>query len=132
MAGKKDAAWWREYRERNRLKQQESRGLQEPGATPQQAAQHDVAAGPIMTDVRPMVEEARANLPAVIRDAPLYDFRPRHVVRPAFLSAPDDDCAACGHDRQAFHLPADLPCRGPSATRKSCGCPSFVDSSDPF
>ena len=51
-----------------------------------------------------------------------------------FLSAPDDDCAACGHDRQAYHLPAELPCRGPAPMARGgvCRCPAFVDSGDPF
>ena len=50
--------------------------------------------------------------------------------KPGFLAAPDDDCAACGHDRQAYHL--DGICRMPTGPRSRCGCPAFVDSSEPF
>lgn len=54
--------------------------------------------------------------------------------RPSFLAAPDDDCGACGHDRQAWHLPADAPCRAPApyAPGGTCRCPAFVDATDPF
>lgn len=48
----------------------------------------------------------------------------------AGLAAPDDDCAACGHDRQAYHL--DGICRMPTGPRSRCGCPAFVDSAEPF
>jgi hypothetical protein len=48
-----------------------------------------------------------------------------HTGRPAFLAAPDDDCVACGHDRQEMHMSRpDGKCR--------CGCPAFVDSAEPF
>jgi hypothetical protein len=42
--------------------------------------------------------------------------------KPAFLAAPDDDCAACGHDRQTVHIEK---CR-------ICGCPEFVAVEEPF
>lgn len=60
------------------------------------------------------------------------DWTPRQVRRPSFLAAPDDDCAACGHDRQSYHLTADGTCAFPTAPRSRCGCPAFVDTADPF
>jgi hypothetical protein len=45
-------------------------------------------------------------------------------VRPSFLAAPDDDCLACEHDRQAYHL--DGRCTFPVGRRQQCGCPGFV------
>lgn len=50
--------------------------------------------------------------------------------KPPFLAAPDDDCGACGHDRQMYHL--DGVCRMPTGPRARCGCPAFVDPSEPF
>lgn len=50
-----------------------------------------------------------------------------------FLSAPDDDCASCGHDRHAYHLGGVCTC--PVGPRRKCGCPAFVaalDMIEPF
>lgn len=43
---------------------------------------------------------------------------------PSFLAAPDDDCLACGHDQQAYHLAGR--CTFPISRRQPCGCPAFV------
>ena len=53
----------------------------------------------------------------------------RHTV-PPFLAAPDDDCKACGHDRQSYHLAGT--CAFPLDRRHRCGCPQFVDAAEPF
>ena len=42
-----------------------------------------------------------------------------------FLSAPNDDCASCDHDRQSWHLGA--VCQFPTGRRNICGCPAFVE-----
>lgn len=43
---------------------------------------------------------------------------------PHFLAAPIDDCVACGHDRQQFHL--NGPCSAPKGRRR-CGCVTFFE-----
>ena len=50
------------------------------------------------------------------------------------LTAPDDDCAACGHDRQTYHLNAGGVCWAPAPNTRSrrCGCPSYVSAEEPF
>lgn len=55
-------------------------------------------------------------------------------VKPAFLAAPDDDCASCGHDRQTYHLNADGKCWAPAPHKRSrrCECPAFLDPAEPF
>ena len=133
MPGRKDAAWWRDYRARKASEQQESKGLQD-AATPQAQQPQQVA---------PPIE--RVEIDTATQDVSGYDAGGTLVKvvtyaervakpRPSFLAAPDDDCGACGHDRQAYHLPAELPCRGPApyARGGACRCPAFVDSSDPF
>lgn len=55
-------------------------------------------------------------------------------IKPSFLAAPDDDCAACGHDRQTYHLNAGGVCRAPAPNTRSrrCDCPSYVSAAEPF
>lgn len=52
----------------------------------------------------------------------------------AGLAAPDDDCGACGHDRQSYHLTVSGKCQAPLGTGRAqfCGCPAFVDPAEPF
>lgn len=45
------------------------------------------------------------------------------IHRPAFLAAPDDDCAACGHDRHRWVQ--DGVCKAPIG-RGTCGCKEFA------
>lgn len=218
MAGKKDAAWWRDYRARKAAEQQQSKGLQDPGATPatprldttggHPVDRVDTSTSPaIMPDLRPAIEAAKADLDRQFGNSPPPDFHPFHRIetencrtcdltypagtehrctdgwtpgtspwstradgaavfdvekqakrfdpngdysvfdpRPegqkkyapltsaqkvaAGLAAPDDDCAACGHDRQFYHL--GDKCSYPMTSRARCGCPAFVDSAEPF
>ena len=60
--------------------------------------------------------------------------RGQEKVRPSFLAAPDDDCAACGHDRQQYHLNAGGVCWAPAPNTRSrrCDCPTYVSAAEPF
>lgn len=78
------------------------------------------------TKARPIVAEGSLGAIAAVQGI----HRSSHVPRPSFLAAPDDDCAACGHDRQFYHL--GDKCSYPMTTRARCGCPAFVDSAEPF
>lgn len=55
-------------------------------------------------------------------------------IKPSFLAAPDDDCAACGHDRQTYHLNTGGVCWAPAPNTRSrrCDCPSYVSAAEPF
>lgn len=94
MAGKKDAAWWREYRAR---KAGIAAAVQSTGGS-QDAAPLGVAA----------TDHGGAERTASNR-ATNTGYR---SARPFRLAAPDDDCIACDHDRN-LHLGADgpVPCR---------------------
>jgi hypothetical protein len=48
-----------------------------------------------------------------------------HTGRPSFLAAPDDDCATCGHDRQATHA-------GGGRCGYSCICQRFRPAGTPL
>lgn len=61
------------------------------------------------------------SIPAVSAPGPVATPDP---VLPSFLAAPDDDCLACGHDQQTYHLAG--PCAFPVGRRQTCGCPAFV------
>jgi len=50
--------------------------------------------------------------------------------RPSYVAAPDDDCMACHHDRQSYHL--NGVCTAAVTYRGRCGCPAFVDPAEPF
>lgn len=95
----------------------------------------DVSGPPIIsTDLGAQVAEAKARLDAEFGTTPPFDFRPQHRIKPSFLAAPDDDCAACGHDRQQYHSNLDGVCIAPAPNTRSrrCGCPSATDASEPF
>lgn len=124
-------AYMRAWRAEKKRKQQESQGLQEPGATPT----HE-------TPVADTVDTSTAVAPEAIIPLP-YDVTPEQVafkraeyerIKPSFLAAPDDDCAACGHDRQTYHLNAGGVCWAPAPNTRSrrCDCPSYVSAAEPF
>ena len=46
-----------------------------------------------------------------------------HGTRPSFVAAPDDDCAACGHDRHRWVQ--EGVCKAPVG-RGTCGCTDFA------
>lgn len=53
-------------------------------------------------------------------------------IRPSFLAAPDDDCGACGHDRQLFHLDGACKAPAPHTKTRRCGCETYVNAAEPF
>jgi hypothetical protein len=101
MPGKKDAAWWRDYRARKALEQQQSKGLQDPvvervdiDQSTQDVTMYD-AAGSL---VRTVTYAERATATPQAQQAATVALR-----KLPYLAAPDDDCATCGHDRQTTH-----------------------------
>ena len=112
MPGKKDAAWWREYRARKRPAA--------PEAARPETTTPRVPLPPHM-DVAGFCQRDGLKWPCTAALlAPPEVIQPR----PSFLAAPIDECAACGHDRQSFHLAG--PCQAP-AGRRRCGCEPFVE-----
>lgn len=120
MAGRKDAAWWADYRRRKK------EAAQGPHATPWVDTQVDMS-----TSI------AAGLVDLVVTHEGVIDMKTGHgfirgVNRPAFLAAPDDDCAACHHDRQYYHLTLDGKCSYPTGPRTRCGCLVFIDAAEPF
>lgn len=68
--------------------------------------------------------QSGAGVPTVLAPGPLAP--PPEPVRPSFLAAPDDDCLACGHDRQNWHLTGR--CMAPVGRRNVCACPAFLEA----
>jgi hypothetical protein len=153
------AAYQRDYRARQKLRQQQSEGLAEPDKT---------------QDKTP-VDMSTLSTPSAAEVAPDRTCGPSYFPvkpKPSYLAAPDDECLICHHDRQSthpnggacghgclcrrFHAAGEVvvPCgdcshtldTGHAATpcnawigKRYCGCPAWVldptpplDESDPF
>jgi hypothetical protein len=127
MPAKKDAEWWRDYRAR---KAAAAEGAHEAPKAADPHAQCDAR----IAELEAEVARLRAGVAQPARvDSPVDTSTPSTPRRQltsaqrvaAGLAAPDDDCVACGHDRQGMHMSRpDGRCR--------CGCPAFVDSAEPF
>jgi hypothetical protein len=94
------AAYQRDYRAKQKLRQQQSEDLAEPGKTPK----------------TPVPDMSTVSTPS--------------RRKPSFLVAPDDDCGACHHDRHTYHMGLTGRCTAATGYHERCDCPAYVEPLD--